>query len=67
MQKVTVDLRKLNDMMKAQKIPLDHPMIQQINSQLQKHHGKTLESDNEDGVRVVDASAQPKAMNDPYA
>lgn len=54
-------------MMKAQKIPLDHPMIQQINSQLQKHHGKTLESDNEDGVRVVDASAQPKAMNDPYA
>jgi len=55
-QRVKLNLDQLNDMIKAQKLPLDHPLIQQISSDLQQKHGKTLQkNDDGGGVRVVDA------------
>ena len=46
-KKVQMDLQSLNELVKAQKLPMDHPLLQQINADLQKQHGRELQKDTE--------------------
>lgn len=53
-KKVQMDLESLNDLIKTQKLPMDHPLLKQINDDLQKKHGRKLQKDDQTGgVRVV--------------
>lgn len=48
-KRVQLGLKELNDMIKAQKLPMDHPILQQINADLQNKHGRQLEKDDTTG------------------
>ena len=48
-QPVRMNLDDLNDLVKAQKLPMDHPLIQQISSDLETKHGRKLEKDESSG------------------